>query len=241
MKVAACVLTDNPKSESVKRIYSCLEDDMFEIYTYNVKPIDTGDKLPNKHSKKELFYQYRLNQSLRAATLNHPDDLTLIIRDDVIPSIDSAHLASCIETASRYKNWDILYLSAWGDDCSKYSKLADVPNSNLYLSKTSGPQGSSAFIVTPETRSKLINQHSPVKNKHLKSIIVLPLPFTIDPNKSTDRLDRLNLSSSSSRKNSNTSQVSVTKESSPLSIVFFLAVLLFVIALIGLLIYISRK
>ena len=191
MKIVVCILSDDPKDERLqKRLYQGLFlNDLFINKACNIQPPKYDLDLTNFESKNNVF-NYRINWCLRETAAKNPNDYVMIVNDDVISAMQSHSLASVCqevinlngredkdETIGKNK-WDICYLNAWGDDVSNYKHLADITSLNMYVSTTDGPSGSSAFIISPSYRNRLLE--NPV-SKPDRSVIILPNPFYVDP------------------------------------------------------------
>lgn len=238
MKVIVCILTDKPHSDRVTKLYGCFEHEMFEINAYNVSPPNNG-----RNDQIDEVFKYRFNWCLHDTAKKYPNHYLLIIKDDVISSSDSNALASSIQEAIHYnqnnsgiskvdetkQSWDILYLSAWGDDCSKYKKLIDIPGYNMYISKTNGPEGSSAFLLSPQYRQNLITKK---KLDKITPFIVLPLPFSIDPIFNPRNIPRLNLQRGYNSSTSIQQQNSTSTSTNPAALSFVWFIVIIIIALL---------
>lgn len=249
MTVVVCILTDEPHSDRVSKIYGCFEHNIFDINVYNVKPSVLEDDLQKilekgSNSYTENLFKYRFNWCLNDTAKNNKNDYLMIVRDDVISSTDTNALAHSIQEAINYnensnmlnKNpWDILYLSGWGDDCRKYSKVLDIPGYNMYISNTKGPKGSSAFLISPSYRDHMISMKTNKnKNSKTRSMIVLPVPFTVDPSFNNIDLNKINLQLDTSTHIPNHSIQQSTTSSSQVSSLSLLWFVFFVIVAIAL-------
>lgn len=229
MRVIVCILTDDPHSERVTRLYGCFEHDLFTVNCYNVAPKFVDDET----NTEDAIFKYRLKWCLRDVGETYPDDYTLVVKDDIICSTDTNTLANIItEVITSRSDWDIVYLSAWGDDVKKYERVKDIPGLNMYIAKTNGPKGSNAFLLTPEARIKLIANKKlssvgnmlkgEIKSGNMGGNILVPTPMSIDP--SLAETYQLNIHSGSSF-----TMPGMEMSGSALSIVWYVAVVIFTI------------
>lgn len=181
MKVIVCILAEDPHSDKVSKIKQLFNNSLFHTKIYKIgKPEDTDTK---SHYKEQL--KWCLNKNIH----DYPGSYIFVIRDDVIFSIDSKTLTDVVREVIKYNNANnvsdiedpinILYLSAWGDDCQYYEKEIDMPQYNMYFTRTKGPKGSSAFLLSPDYCKGIRDKECCKDNTN--AFLLLPLPFIVDP------------------------------------------------------------
>lgn len=236
--IIVCILTNNPHTDQVKRLYTCFEHDIFKIQVYNVRP--------NKKLNDEALFKYRLEWCLKDTARNYPHDHILIIRDNVICSTDTNTLATIVNEALNDKHrWDVIYLSAWGDDCSKYKRITNLSGLNMYISDTKGPNGTGAFLLSPDARTKLLKGDfkgsvgsalkSNIHQGNMSGSIVMPTPMMTDPTANSN-WQELNLHTNSGTKYNKTNDSS----NHGISLWWFFLILIIVALLIFVTIYYYR-
>lgn len=222
--IRVCLLTNNLKSDKVKKLSLCFKDK--SIFALHMFDTSTSNIIKDK-DKEELYW------CLKQLYKNYKDDYVLIIKDDVLTTLQPEILSSSLKEIIDIKDlpWDILYLSAWGDNCKKFEKIKNIGDFDLV--KTRGPTGSSCILITPGYLKTILS-----KNK-LKAyaIMLLPLPFTYDLMES----DGKNIYKTNLQQINTNTQSNSMDDHTYLSIYWYLGIIIFFLILIGIVIYPKYK
>lgn len=105
-------------------------------------------------SSDTLEYLY----TLHLASILHPKDNFIIVRDDSITNVQSENIIKIINNNLKLKDFDVLFLCKWDDQCQMYTEKVDLESGGFTV-KTQYPGGLQAIYFTPVGRDIILGRH----------------------------------------------------------------------------------
>ena len=203
--IPAYVLSATPGSEQEKRVLGYLNTPLFKVFIVTAKD-PTRDA--GKYSPADLDF-YRIKRCLQDAARNYPDSIALIIKDTSVSDTTPQVIADYVKEMVRQPNWDLGYLTTWGDKCQLQSDSVST-STGYNIVKSFSPNGVQALLIKPNVRDMILGKqnlpngqpfemtgslsstlNSLVREGQLKPAIAKPNLFNFDQNLAKSEEDKL--------------------------------------------------
>lgn len=131
------------------------------LFVTNVVKINVNHNWYKKYpelSQEDADELYRYHWCLNDAASRYPQNLVLVVKEDSTSSSSPYNIADIVLTAKRSCNWDLFYLSKWGDRCDLYTNKIEVEGQTVVISKTVSPYGTQAIVFSPSGRDIVLRK-----------------------------------------------------------------------------------
>src|SRR5207237_4593864 len=151
--VIVYLLTNDPRSDSIRKLSGLFTSDMFSIKIVDVNPDIKEDR--ESENYLQLEESYKVNHCLIDSNEKHGKNHILILKDTSITHVNAEIVEEIIKKAIESSKFHLCYLCKWMDRCDLYTGKKELRKTSI-LAKTQAPHGIQALLISSERRDILL-------------------------------------------------------------------------------------
>lgn len=152
-RVIVYVLTSDSQLPQAKRTVGLFQTPFFDVKTATFTTDANKDQPISSAVELE-----RIRQCLEDAATNNPDKPVLIVKDTSTSAYPPAVIAAFVAAALNAQDWDLTYLSKYGDRCDLYKERQPIGNTGVSLVQSTSPNGLQALLISPRGRDIILGR-----------------------------------------------------------------------------------